>query len=156
MQPRNVSGSSTTLKISGTFRGSNVVPISSPNALPNNDANSRTKMNNGMLWIATDGAWFFACTTKTTGKTIPAASIDWVAPEQIFASPTVHTGAGASTRSSISFEYENSCTSGSATAWIPWNMIATAIRPGTRMVENDGPPATRCAGPMPCPILGKT
>ena len=78
---------------------------------------------------------------------------DCIAPAKIFSNPTTQTGTGASTRSSISLLTLNSCTSGSATAWIPWKLIATAISPGTRTVENETPAA---APWNPWPIFGKT
>ena len=103
--------------------------------------------------MCTLGAAPRACTRYTIGKTTPAATSDCTAPAAIFSSPTIQTGTGASTRSSISLLKLNSCTSGSATAWMPWKLIATAMRPGTRTVVNDTP-----AGPSrkPWPIFGKT
>ncbi len=56
-------------------------------------------------------------------------------------------GSGAITRSSISFVWLNSCTSGTETAWMPWKMIEEPIRPGTRMSPNDR---------WPWPIFGST
>src|SRR5882757_390752 len=47
---------------------------------------------------------------------------------------TAATGRGHMTRSSISRVMPNSCASGRATAAIPLNIIATAIRPGSRTV----------------------
>src|SRR5690349_22472999 len=47
-----------------------------------------------------------------------AANTPCRAPDTILPSATIDTGIGASTRSSISLVYPNSCTIGSATAWI--------------------------------------
>jgi len=53
------------------------------------------------------------------------------AEKQIFSIATAATGSGHITRSSISRVMPNSCASGSATAAMPENMIATAISPGS-------------------------
>src|SRR5579859_1674118 len=54
--------------------------------------------------------------------------------KQTFSSATAQIGTGHITRSSISRVMPNSLESGSATAAIPLNMIATAINPGSRIV----------------------
>ena len=64
-------------------------------------------------------------------------------------------GSGASTRSSISRVYPNSCTIGSATDWMPWKMIASATTPATSSVENVRS-RRRPAPPTPWPIFGNT
>ena len=57
---------------------------------------------------------------------------------------TIDTGSGASTRSSISLVYPNSCTMGRATAWMPWNMMDSPTTPATR---TDGELGFGGAGP---------
>ena len=94
-----------------------------------------------------------AGTNLAIGNTMIAAMRHCSAPDTIFWTPTSSTGSGASTRSSISFVYPNSCTIGRATAWMPWNMITEASTPAISMVENWLAPALP---PMPCPIFGKT
>src|ERR1700733_7245509 len=54
--------------------------------------------------------------------------------KHIFSTATATTGRGHITRSSISRVMPNSCESGSATAAMPLNMMATAIKPGSRQV----------------------
>ena len=88
-----------------------------------------------------------------SGNTTAAATRPWTAPAESLPAATAHTGNGAITRSSISRVNPNSCTSGSATAWIPWKMHAIAITPGTRMLENSACPD---CPPTPWPICGKT
>ena len=68
-----------------------------------------------------------------------------MAEKLTFSRATAQRGSGHITRSSISRVMPNSLESGSATAAIPENMMATAINPGSRMVpkstpEPDGPP----------------
>ena len=91
--------------------------------------------------------------TTASGKTTAAAINPWRAPARSFWAATPATGSGAITRSSISRLTPNSCTNGSATAWIPWKMHAIATTPGTSRLENWASPA---APPTPWPILGKT
>ena len=63
---------------------------------------------------------------------------------------TSQMGHGACTRSSISRVKPNSCASGIATAWIPWNMIDSPTTPGTRTVAKaDSAPGTPLAAPIP-------
>ena len=70
---------------------------------------------------------------------------------------TNQMGQGAWTRSSISRVKPNSCASGMATAWIPWNMIDSPTTPGTSAVAKaDSAPGMPLAPPMPWPIFGKT
>ena len=71
-----------------------------------------------------------AGTNVAIGKTTSAAISAWIAPDATFSIATAHTGIGASTRSSISRVYPNSCTIGSATDWMPWKMIEIAIDAG--------------------------
>ena len=86
------------------------------------------------------------------GKTRTAASALCMAPKRIFSKATMLVGNGAMTRSSISRVWANSFTSGSPTAWIPWNMMATATSPGSSTV-----PKLATPGPwIPAPMLGKT
>ena len=83
-----------------------------------------------------------------------AATSPWRAPASSFSADTAETGIGAITRSSISRLYPNSCTSGRATAWIPWKMHAIAMTPGTRRLEKFVSPSA--PPPIPCPIFGNT
>ena len=73
--------------------------------------------------------------------------------KHIFSTATAATGRGHMTRSSISRVMPNSCESGSATAAMPLNMMATAIKPGSRMVAK---PLPLAANGSPCPRWGKT
>ena len=81
--------------------------------------------------------------------TSSAASMLCSALKHIFSTATAVTGSGHMTRSSISRVMPNSCESGSATAAMPLNMMATAIKPGSRMVPKFPPLA---AMELPCPI----
>ena len=63
-----------------------------------------------------------------------------MALKQTFSSATAQSGSGHMTRSSISRVMPNSDESGSATAAMPENMMATAISPGRMMVPKLGPP----------------
>ncbi len=95
-----------------------------------------------------------AGTIAAIGKTSSAAKSPLNAPEITFSMATSETGIGASTRSSISRVYPNSCTIGSATDWIPWNMIESPMTPATRRVENSAAAAPE--PPTPWPIFGNT
>ena len=98
-----------------------------------------------------------ACTTEAMGRTMAAESRPWAPPEMTLEMATSQIGQGACTRSSISRVKPNSCASGIATAWMPWNMMERPTTPGTRTVANaDSAPGTPLAPPMPCPIFGKT
>ena len=57
------------------------------------------------------------------------------------------------TRSSISRVMPNSLESGSATAAMPENMMATAINPGRRIVPKSAPPPTAIG--LPPPMCGR-
>ena len=72
-----------------------------------------------------------------------------MALKQTFSRATAHSGSGHITRSSISRVMPNSDESGSATAAIPENMMATAINPGRRMVPKSAPPPTAIGLPLP-------
>jgi len=74
------------------------------------------------------------------------------AEKTIFSMATAATGRGHITRSSISRVTPNSCASGSATAAMPENMMATAIRPGRSTVEKL-PPAIAAVGFSAAPPL---
>ena len=65
---------------------------------------------------------------------------------------TAATGSGHMTRSSISRVMPNSCARGSATAAMPENMMATAMRPGSRTVEK-ALPAIAPVGFMAAPAV---
>jgi hypothetical protein len=73
-----------------------------------------------------------------------------MAEKTIFSMATAATGSGHMTRSSISRVMPNSCASGSATAAMPENMMATAIRPGRRTVPKL-PPAMPGGGVQAAP-----
>jgi hypothetical protein len=88
------------------------------------------------------------------GKTMIPASRHCKAPATIFSTATIDAGSGASTRSSISRVKPNSCTSGRATAWMPWNRIEVATTPATSRVEKTSAPSP--VPPTPWPIFGKT
>ena len=66
---------------------------------------------------------------------MPAAMMLCRAEKKIFSMATAATGSGHMTRSSISRVMPNSCARGRATAAMPENMMATAMRPGSRTVE---------------------
>ena len=68
-----------------------------------------------------------------------------MALKQTFSRATAHKGRGHITRSSISRVMPNSDDRGSATAAIPENMMATAIRPGRMMVPKSAPAAAASA-----------
>ena len=97
-----------------------------------------------------------ACTTEAMGRTIAAESKPWAPPEMTLEMATSQIGHGACTRSSISRVNPNSCASGIATAWMPWNMIERPTTPGTRTVAKADSAAAPPPPPMPCPIFGKT
>ncbi len=82
-----------------------------------------------------------AGTIAAIGNTSNAANKPLNAPVIAFWIATSDTGSGASTRSSISRVYPNSCTIGSATDWMPWKMIARPMTPATSRVENSAAPA---------------
>ena len=110
-----------------------------------------------MISATSSGKFTWGCTfalgkNSTMGKTITAASAACMAPKRIFSNATRDVGSGAITRSSISRVWANSFTRGSPTAWIPWNMMATATRPGSSTV-----PKLDFPGPwIWAPMLGKT
>ena len=64
-----------------------------------------------------------------------------IAEKITFSAATAHTGSGHITRSSISRVMPKSCAKGNATAAMPENMIATAIKPGSRIVPKPPLPA---------------
>ena len=99
--------------------------------------------------LSTSGLTGTAGMNLARGTTRAAASMLCSALKHIFSTATAVTGRGHMTRSSISRVIPNSCDRGSATAAIPLNMIATAIKPGSRMVAKLPPPA---AMGLPCPI----
>src|ERR1035437_3538076 len=99
-----------------------------------------------------------AGTYQAMGITSRAAMMLCMALKQTFSRATAHKGSGHMTRSSISRVMPNSLESGSATAAIPENMMATAMRPGRRMVpkstpDPDGPPPTAMG--LPPPMRGR-
>jgi hypothetical protein len=74
-----------------------------------------------------------------------------------FEMATSQMGQGAWTRSSISRVNPNSCASCMATAWMPWNMMASPTTPGTSTVaKSDSAAGLPLVAPMPWPIFGKT
>uniref|UniRef100_E6QLA4 Uncharacterized protein n=1 Tax=mine drainage metagenome TaxID=410659 RepID=E6QLA4_9ZZZZ len=75
------------------------------------------------------------------GMTMSAATMLWRALKTIFSAATAATGMGHITLSSISRVMPNSVESGRATAAMPLNMMATAMRPGRRTVPKPGPAA---------------
>jgi len=75
-----------------------------------------------------------------------------IALKQTFSNATAQSGSGHMTRSSISRVIPNSAESGSATAAMPENMMATAIRPGRITVPKSVPPA---AMGLPPPMRGR-
>ena len=88
--------------MSGTLRGSKIVPNVSPRAEQVMQASgiSVTRVSQctcRLMWIDP------ACTTAAIGNTMAAASSPCSAPNTTFSSATSTTGSGASTRSSISF-----------------------------------------------------
>src|ERR1035437_7700736 len=90
-----------------------------------------------------------AGTYQAMGITSRAAMMLCMALKQTFSRATAHRGSGHMTRSSISRVMPNSLESGSATAAIPENMMATAIKPGSRMVPKSAPPPTAMGLPLP-------
>ena len=106
-----------------------------------------------LIWASTPAA----CTTDAIGKTMAAEMSPCAPPEMTLEMATSQMGQGAWTRSSISRVKPNSCASGMATAWMPWNMMDRPTTPGTSTVAKaDSAPGTPLAPPMPCPIFGKT
>src|ERR1035437_1323319 len=90
-----------------------------------------------------------AGTYQAMGITSRAAMMLCMALKQTFSRATAHRGSGHMTRSSISRVMPNSLESGSATPAIPENMMATAIKPGSRMVPKSAPPPTAMGLPLP-------
>ena len=100
----------------GTCRGSNRVPNVRPRAAAVSRANGvRVSRMSQLTWMCTG----VAGTTAAIGNTSNAANRPLSMPAVILPSATSEMGSGASTRSSISFVYPNSCTRGSATDWMP-------------------------------------
>src|ERR1039457_2045496 len=89
------------------------------------------------------------------GITSSAATMLCMALKQTFSRATAHSGTGHMTRSSISRVIPNSDDSGSATAAMPENIMATAISPGRMMVPKStlAPPA---AIGLPPPMRGRS
>src|ERR1039457_4822463 len=71
-----------------------------------------------------------------------------------FSRATAHSGKGHMTRSSISRVMSNSVESGRATEAMPVNMMATAMRPGSRMVPKLAPAAAVMGLALP-PMRGR-
>src|SRR5581483_3473671 len=130
-------GTMTMLMTMLTRLGSRTVPTSRASADENSAASSTTTISSGHWWKSIVGACPRAWMTMTRGNTMAAAKMAWIAPAMIFSIASTQTGIGARTRSSISRVYESSSTSGAVTAVRPWNKMADATMPGTRIVEND-------------------
>ena len=132
MQPRNITGITINEKISGTVCGANTVPSNKPSDAEARHASVRMIASSSQL--STCNEVTSRATSHTHGNTMSAASSACSAPNTIFWIATRLVGSGAIARSSISLLTLNSFTSGSATEDTPWNMIAKAMRPGSRIV----------------------
>ena len=85
-----------------------------------------------LMCASTPAAWI----TEAIGRTTMAEMSPCAPPESTLEMATSQMGHGAWTRSSISRVNPNSCASGMATAWMPWNMMESPTTPGTRTVAN--------------------
>ena len=152
MQPRNVTGTTTSEKIRPICLGLTTVPITSPKYPATRAARSTVAISIGQL--ATETETGSAETRSTIGSTAAAAMIDWRLLQTTFSRATMLTGSGAMTRSSISRVPPSSVARGRATAAMPWKKIATATSPGAMTVAKLTwvPPP----GVMPAPIFGNT
>ena len=149
-------GSTMNPNIRPRLRGSNEVPSKSPrDAMQMHESGTSVTIRSQcrLMWASTPAA----CTTEAIGNTMAAEISPCAPPEITLEIATSQIGQGACTRSSISRVKPNSCASGMATAWMPWNMMASPTTPGTRTVAKaDSAPGIPLAAPMPWPIFGKT
>ncbi len=151
-QPSIIAGNITRVNRTWIWRGSmrvaRYMPIDAASTAPA----SRTRTSSGQSATSTAGAWPWACTSRTTGKTSRPATRPSTAAERIFWRPSTRTDTGASARSSMAPGPDNSITRGNVTAAIACRTMEEPTSPGTMTVENASPP-----GPAPpAPTFGST